>query len=154
MMADPYYTKILRDIGLSEAIIPAHDLQQQQANTRVIDHNGDVIRAAIAPYLRGEKFTWGPSDIRKIPTEKAGNLSLITAYATTAPTTGDATVTITITTPSGTETVGTVRIPEDTQFSDPDTAEGLPYAVPAGAWLAYTVDAQGGSGFSVAAFVR
>ena len=154
-MSDPVLAKLFRDIGWAEAVIPATELQQGQANKRVIDQTGAMIADAIAPYLRGERFDWGPGDTKRQPTEKAGSLFLIRAYAGTAPSTGDATITVTMVTESGSETIATVRIPDGQQFSDPDTAEGLPYAVPAAAWLGATVTtANGASGVNIAAFVK
>jgi hypothetical protein len=150
------YEKMLRDIRFTEKSHPTHELQQNYANTRSIGRDGSIFREAVEPFLRGEKVSWGPSDTRKQPIEKAGDLYLITAYATTAPSTGDATITITMTTEAGgTENIGTVRILDGYNFSDPDTMEGVPYPVPANAWLGGTVTtANGASGVNIAALVR
>jgi hypothetical protein len=81
---------------------------------------------------------------------------MLRAYASTAPTSGDAVITVTqVTQDGGTESLGSVVSPDETQFSDPDTLSGLPVAVPAGAWLSATVTtANGASGVSISATIE
>lgn len=144
--------RIFHESGVSRARRTRETLQYQQALEQAVDPTGKVIRTAL-PANTPLVFDWAPSDTSRKATARAGTLVMLRAYASTAPSTGDAVITLTmVTEASGTETLATVRIPDDAQFSNPDTLTGIPYPVPAGAWLGATVTtANGASGISISA---
>ena len=147
MPADARLLEILDQTGLASTLEPQRDLRQRQAAAMAIDINGKVIpRAAPAPTPMS--YSWGPSSTTRYRAARACLLTLVDAYATTAPTTGDAIVTITMTTEAGgTETIATATIPDESQFATPETPN-IP--VPAGAWIyASVTTANGASGVSI-----
>lgn len=142
--------ELYRNSGLPKARRTQETLRQQAAVDMAIDITGKVNPAAL-PSSTPLALSWGPSDTRRIATSRAGTVVMLRAFATTAPSTGDAVITLTSTTETGgTETLATVRIPNSTQFSDADSIVGLPVPVPAGAWLyASVTSANGASGVSI-----
>ena len=140
------YDAIIRETGLTRAIHTRTMLRQQEAVAVAIDPTGKVTPYA-APKLPPIDYTWGPSSTTRYRVPRATTLVLLAAYATTAPSSGDATVEVTATTETGgTETIATLTIPEDSQFAD--TIPNV--AVPAGAWLYGSVStANGASGVNI-----
>ena len=139
--------QLIRQTGLAEAIQPARAIRQAQAVAVVVDETGKINRSAVAPFLPPIAFQWASGSTSRQRVPRAGTIVLLAAFASTAPSTGDATVTLTqMTEASGEETIATLRIAEDAQFGD---AQPM-VQVPAGAWLGAIVTvANGASGVSI-----
>jgi len=131
-----------------DVIQPVEVLRQQQANARVIDLAAGINPEALAPHLTPLVVRWGPSDTGRWPIARSGQAVMLRACAETPPSSGPATVTVTVLTEfSGSETIATLTIPQNQQFG----AVALAYDLPAGAWVGATVTtANGASGVSIA----
>lgn len=142
--------RAFRDLRIGELIRPAQSIRRDAAVDTAIDLTGRVNPKA-APKPSPQVLSWGPSSTTRLRVPRACTVVLLAVYATTAPTTGDATVTLTQTTQDGgTETLASVQVPDGANYSDGDTQSGLPVQVPNGAWLfASVTDAQGMSGASI-----
>jgi hypothetical protein len=151
-MSDPTLAKILRDVGLARAIQPPDTIRQLAATKTVIDETGAINPPAAAPFRSPQTMQWAPGGTNRQRVTRAGTISLVAAYASTAPTTGNATVTVTqVTEAGGTDTIATLTIPDESQFADATPQ----VAVPAGAWLLASVTtANGASGVSIALDIR
>ena len=131
-------------------------LQQRQAVGVAIDPATGTVYANALPSSTPLDPSWGPGDaLRRYRTPRAGNVSMLAAFCTTPPSTGDAVITLTKTTETGgTETIATVRIPRGKQFSDPETLIWQARDVPAGAWLGASVTTvNSASGVNIGATV-
>lgn len=146
-MVDSSLAKIIRDTGLAQVLQPAAELRQQQANARVIDETGAISRQAAAPFRTPLAMHWAPSDTSRKRVARAGSVALLAAYASTAPTTGDAKITLTsMTALSGVETLVVLTIPQGESFAEVSSL----IAVSSGAWIGTVVTtANGAAGISV-----
>ena len=121
-MADSRLLAILDRVGLAETNEPQEWLRHRQAVETAIDLTGKVNPKA-APKPSPQVLSWGPSSTTRFRAARAGTVVLLSVYATTAPTTGDATVTLTQTTQDGgTETLGIdlpAVISTDLRLNDP-----------------------------------
>ncbi len=151
-MSDPSLAKILRDIKFAEALQPAEILRQQEANKRVIDVTGSINTKAANPFRTPLVMHWASGDTSRKRVARAGTVALLGAYASTAPSSGDAKVTLTsATAASGTETLIVLTIPVGSQFADVTTA----ISVPSGSWLSATVTtANGVAGVSISVTIN
>lgn len=139
------YDAIIRETGLSRAIHTRTMLRQQEAIAVAIDPTGKVTPFA-APRQNPLDYTWGPSSTVEYRVPRAGRLVLFDIHATTAPSSGDATIVlIQRTETGGEETIVTLTVPEESEW-----ANIIPnIEVPAGARLIPSVtDAQGMGGVS------
>lgn len=147
--------RAFRDLRIGELIRPAQSIRRDAAVDTAIDLTGRVNPKA-APKPSPQVLSWGPSSTTRQRVVRAGTVVLLSVYATTAPTTGDATVTLTQTTQDGgTETLASVKVPDGSNFSDGDTQSGLPVQVPNGGWLfASVTTANGAAGVNISVTVE
>jgi hypothetical protein len=133
--------------GLKRARGTVQTIRQLESLRMAVDENGKVLPPAL-PASTPLDPSWGPGDaLKRYRTARAGTVAILDAFAATAPSTGDALITLTKTTPtSGTETIATVRIPNGSQFADPETLIWQARDVPAGAWLNAVVTTPNGAG--------
>ncbi len=139
--------RIFRESGLAEELIPRRELRHRDAVQRVIDVTGAINDRSAAPFRSPQSITWKPADTGGDAAVRAGSAVLIRAYATTAPTTGDATITVTkVTEFGGSDALPAVTIPKGSQFGD----VVITVPVEAGAWFTRAVTvANGAAGISV-----
>lgn len=133
---------------LALTLEPPTLLQQREANSRAIDRTtGRMTSPALADARDPQTITWKPADTGGDAAVRAGLATLIRAYATTAPTTGDAVITVTkVSEFSGSDPLPTVTIPKGSNFGTAVIAD----PVEAGAWFTRAVTAaEGASGISV-----
>ncbi len=139
--------KTYRRLGVSAARTSRKQLYRQQAAERVYDDAGNLTDEAARRLRSPEKMGWGPSSTQAHEVLRSGTITRLSAYATTAPSTGDATITVTQYIPETglVETIATVTILEAQKVG---RVRPL-VAVAAGVWIAATVtDAKGASGVS------
>lgn len=136
---------ILREIGFAEVLEPKRDLRHREAVKRTIDPTGRII----TPSATAVVFNWDAGSTSKRVTGSAGTITMLAAHCATAPSTGDATVTLTAETEEGgLQTIGTLTIPEGQRMAN--TTLGV--QVTALTWLGATVTtANGASGVSIGA---
>lgn len=147
-MSDPAFGKALRDIKFAERLFPQERLRQFAALRRTADNQGVVFPEAIAPYRMPQVIAMSASGAIRQRVVRAGKITLISAHAGTAPTTGDAVLSITsLSEDSPTAVViATVTIPNGQSFG-----QSAPMiSVDTGQWLlASTTSSGSGSSFSV-----
>lgn len=138
---------------LARTLEPPAVLQQREATSRAIDSTtGRLTSPALADARDPQTIDFTPAETGGKRAVRAGFAILIAAYATTAPTTGDATITITkVTEFGGSEALPVVTIPQGSNFGD--VVISVP--VESGSWFtrAFTV-ANGASGISVQLVIR
>ncbi len=144
-------SRALIDAGWADAVLPADHLQYQEALRRVVDPTGRILETAAKPFRTPVGFRWGPGDTGRWPMIRAGMAVLLRAFATTAPSSGNATVTMTwVSESTGGESL-TLTIPQGRQFREVVIAA----PIPAGAWVGATVTtANGASGVSIGATIE
>lgn len=140
--------RIFRESGLADVLMPAESLRHAEAVKRTIGVNGDISEREAAPFRTPLVMTWDAGSTSKRRAGRAGSVAILAAHCSTAPSSGDATVTLTMETEaSGVETIGTLTIPQGQRMADTT----LHVQVPAGGWLGATVTtANGASGVSLA----
>ena len=133
---------------LARTIEPPDLLRQRQAVHVAIDDQGKVNPKSAAALRSPIDFHWGPDDTGGRRAPRASRLVLLSAYAGTPPSTGNATVTYTLITPLLTDDV-TLTIPNGEQFAD-STTNPVTLDIPAGGILfAAVTDAQGAADVSI-----
>ncbi len=140
--------RIFRESGVAEELFPRADLRHQESIRHTIDPTGAIIGAAAAPFRTPVLLSWSPGSTQYQPSPRAGTAAMLRARCVTAPTTGDATVSLTMETEfSGADVVATMTIPLGSRFAD--TVLTVP--TDAGAWfLASVTTANGTAGVSLA----
>jgi hypothetical protein len=151
-MSDPTLAKILRDVGLARAIQPPDTIRQLAATKTVIDETGAINPPAAAPFRTPQTMHFPPGAVGRQRVSRAGTLSLVSAYATTPPGPGNATITVTAwTADGGTQTIATLTIPAGSE----EASITPQVAVPAGARiLAAVTTASGAAGVSIDLDIR
>lgn len=136
---------------LVEALSPADAVRHGVATAQVVDKAGAINRAAILPYLPPLVARWHPSDSGGWPVPIPATVTRLMARASTPPSTGNATITLTVHAPGGGTATETLLILQGDSTSD----AGIALDAPNGAWLTATVTtANGASGISIAAILR
>lgn len=140
-----------------ESIYSGEELRHDAAVRRVVERSERIVPNAIAPFLAPLVLRWGPSDTGRWPIARSGRGVMLRACAETPPSSGPATITLTVLTEfSGVESITTLTIPQGQQFG----AKALPatdplFVFPAGAWIGAAVTtANGASGVSIALTVN
>ncbi len=134
--------RIVHEIGLAEALMPRATLHQLEAVGRVIDPTGDIDPRKADPFRtpRCIDYDVGTTGYRRA--DKAGTLALVSIRCGTAPTTGDATITVTVESPiNGTDTYP-VTVPQGSTYAD------IVMSVPVSAsdWIGVAVSNANGAG--------
>jgi hypothetical protein len=144
--------RIVRGSGLLDVLRPADELRHSLAVQTVVDRSGRITEEAARSVRTPMRMDWTPGETGRKPAQAPGRAVLLRAYAETAPTSGNCTVTVTMVTAlAGEATLGTVQITQGYQFGEAVIAED----VPAGAWLGREVTvASGASGVSVSCTVE
>ena len=141
-MSDPTLAKTLREIGFAEALQPARSLRHIEAVKEVINETRDINPAAASPFRTPLTLHWASGSTARPRVARAGTLAVVAAYAGTAPSTGDAKITVTSTSQySGTDTLYVLTIPDGTKFAE----ESIAVPVSAGARLGATVTTANGA---------
>lgn len=139
------YEPMLRDVNLAGSMQPAEELRLMDAVKRVIDPTGKIVGKAAAPFRtpRFLDFTVGTTLPQRAG--RAGTLALVSVRCGTAPSTGDAVITVTKESAlSGSETYD-VTVSNGETYSDMILAE----PVNASDWFGVAVSsAEGASGVS------
>jgi hypothetical protein len=146
---------VIRSLGTMETLFPAEQILQDAAIRATHDRAGRLTPAEAQRLRRPQSLGIDPSSNKRKRVSRAGQVTLLAAYAETAPTTGNATITVTAYTEAGgAVTIGTVSITVGRQAGEavpsPATA-----SVPAGAWIGATITtANGAADVSVDVEVR
>jgi hypothetical protein len=141
-MSNAKLRKAVRDMRWAERVQPPPVLRQLESLSRTVDPTGAITPSAAAPFIVPQVFQWGPGSTSRQRVARAGRLTVLAAYAATAPTTGDAIITLTRITPSSASTpIATVIIDNGTQFGE----VSLDIAIPGGSWLLATVTTTNGA---------
>ena len=148
-MSDPAFGKALRDIGFADRLFPSSTERQLDALKRTVDNTGALAPEAIAPYRSPQVMAWAPLTTHYQRVTKAGVLTLISVYASTAPTSGNALISlfaISELEPTTLSVVASVNVFQNQKFG---TASPM-IPVQTGLWLipSLTTSASG-SGFNV-----
>ena len=143
MMVD--VERILRDVGLAESMQSAEDLRLMDAVKRVIDPTGKIVGRAAAPFRTPRMLDYTVGTTLPQRAGRAGTLALVSVRCGTAPSTGDATITVTKESElSGIESYD-VTVPKTDTYADMVMAE----PVNASDWFSVAVtDAEGASSVS------
>jgi hypothetical protein len=137
--------RIFRDTGLAEALQPRQSLELQEAVRRVVDPTGKILPPAANPFRTPRFIDFDVGTTRKRRVGRAGTLTLASVTCDTAPSTGDATITITVTSElEGAESY-VVTVPQ----GETDTDHTMAVPVNASDKIAMAVtSAEGASGVS------
>ncbi len=137
--------RIVREIGLAEALMPRATLRQMEAVGRVIDPTGDIDPRKADPFRTPRYLDYAVGTTPYQRAGRAGTLALVNVRCNAAPSAGDATITVTIESQlSGTDTYP-VTVPQGDTYAD--TVLAVP--VNATDWIAVAVTtANGASGVS------
>lgn len=138
---------------LIETLSPAEAAKLQKVVEQVVNRSGGVNRETVLGLLPTLVSRWEPSDAGGDFVPQASTVMGLTAYANTAPSTGNALITLSIERPgAGREAIGTVQILQGEPAAVPVT---LAQDAPAGSWLFATVTtANGASGVTIVATRR
>jgi hypothetical protein len=150
-MSDAKLRKAIRDMGWGEKLQPPEVLRQLESLSRTVDPTGALFPSAAAPFIVPHVFQWGPGSTQRQRVARAGKLTVMAAYAATAPTTGDAIITMSrITSSSGATNIASLVMDKGTQFAE----ASFDISLPGGAWILATLStANGAANVSMSASV-
>jgi hypothetical protein len=137
--------RIFRDTGLAEALQPRQSLELQEAARRVIDPTGKIQPQAATPFRTPRFLDYAVGTTPPQRVGRAGTLTLASIRCGTAPSTGDATITVTVESLLEGADAHVVTVPNGDTYAD------APLAVPVNAsdWIGVAVtSAEGASGVS------
>lgn len=133
--------RIFRELNVAEVLAPRAVLRQQEAMRRVIDETGKINPKAATPFRTPRILDYDVGTTRPMRAGRAGTLALASIRCGTAPSTGDAVITITIESVlSGSDTYP-VTVPNGQTYVDET------FAVPVNAsdWIGLAVTTANGA---------
>lgn len=133
--------RIVREIGLAEALMPRAALRQMEAVGRVINPTGDIDPRKADPFRTPRYLDYAVGTTPYQRAGRAGTLALVSVRCNAAPSTGDATIMVTIESQlSGAETYP-VTVPKESATWD----EVMAVPVNATDWIGVVVTTPSGA---------
>lgn len=133
----------IRETGYWDIVDPIEDAMLRAAVRQVIDLAGGIQESAAAPLRNPLELRWQPNDTGRCRAARAGTAVLFAAWAETPPSTGNATVVLTMATAlQGSTEIGRLSITQGRNVGE----LALAVPVPAGAWFGVAVGPANGAG--------
>ena len=141
---------------IGQAIVDPGTQRLLEDTSVTIMRGGGIDPRAAKPFKSSQVMQWSPGDTGRQRAGTAGTAVMAFAFAETAPTAGDALITVTqIVENQSEETLGFFRIQQGRQFSSPESAVGFPAPIAVGGWIKATVtEPSGATGISISLTIR